>query len=214
MRRAFSFFFLGLAIVACSGGELAVGSSNQQQLQSRKDGKPTGDGNTCSWDGTAAYDTAVSSDGNTASTVKASYAIGESFKSLDGCNDCSCTAQGIMCTLRACSTPPSNGGTSPGNPGQACSTEAMICPDGTAVGRTGPNCEFEPCPAGPTVDSSKLGASCAGDPNGCPSGQSCFDFPQPTGRRCATDACAAVTCPAGQQCLILETFPAQIRCGK
>lgn len=30
--------------------------------------------------------------------------------------------------------------------GQACTTEAKICPDGTAVGRTGPNCEFATCP--------------------------------------------------------------------
>lgn len=28
----------------------------------------------------------------------------------------------------------------------ACTQEAKICPDGTAVGRTGPNCEFAPCP--------------------------------------------------------------------
>lgn len=28
----------------------------------------------------------------------------------------------------------------------ACTTDAMICPDGTAVGRVGPNCEFAPCP--------------------------------------------------------------------
>jgi hypothetical protein len=29
---------------------------------------------------------------------------------------------------------------------QACTQEAKICPDGSAVGRTGPNCEFAPCP--------------------------------------------------------------------
>ena len=29
---------------------------------------------------------------------------------------------------------------------KACTLEAKICPDGTAVGRTGPNCEFAPCP--------------------------------------------------------------------
>jgi len=29
----------------------------------------------------------------------------------------------------------------------ACTMEAKICPDGSAVGRTGPNCEFAPCPA-------------------------------------------------------------------
>jgi len=28
----------------------------------------------------------------------------------------------------------------------ACSQEAKICPDGTGVGRTGPNCEFASCP--------------------------------------------------------------------
>ncbi len=28
----------------------------------------------------------------------------------------------------------------------ACTMEAKICPDGTGVGRTGPNCEFAPCP--------------------------------------------------------------------
>jgi hypothetical protein len=28
----------------------------------------------------------------------------------------------------------------------ACTEEAKICPDGSAVGRTGPKCEFVPCP--------------------------------------------------------------------
>lgn len=28
----------------------------------------------------------------------------------------------------------------------ACTQEAKICPDGSAVSRTGPNCEFAPCP--------------------------------------------------------------------
>jgi hypothetical protein len=30
--------------------------------------------------------------------------------------------------------------------GVACTMEAKICPDGTSVGRTGPNCEFAACP--------------------------------------------------------------------
>lgn len=30
--------------------------------------------------------------------------------------------------------------------GVACPTDAMICPDGSAVGRIGPQCEFAPCP--------------------------------------------------------------------
>ncbi|MFZ2190343.1 MAG: hypothetical protein WA057_02590 [Candidatus Magasanikiibacteriota bacterium] len=28
----------------------------------------------------------------------------------------------------------------------ACTMEAKLCPDGSAVGRTGPNCEFQACP--------------------------------------------------------------------
>jgi len=28
----------------------------------------------------------------------------------------------------------------------ACTMEAMVCPDGSFAGRTGPDCEFEPCP--------------------------------------------------------------------
>lgn len=28
----------------------------------------------------------------------------------------------------------------------ACTLEAKLCPDGSAVGRKGPNCEFEKCP--------------------------------------------------------------------
>jgi len=28
----------------------------------------------------------------------------------------------------------------------ACTMEARLCPDGTAVGRVPPNCDFAPCP--------------------------------------------------------------------
>ncbi|MCU0660518.1 MAG: hypothetical protein MUD00_02815 [Candidatus Pacebacteria bacterium] len=28
----------------------------------------------------------------------------------------------------------------------ACTMDAKICPDGTAVGRVGPNCDFAACP--------------------------------------------------------------------
>jgi len=27
-----------------------------------------------------------------------------------------------------------------------CTLEAKLCPDGSAVGRVGPNCDFAPCP--------------------------------------------------------------------
>ncbi|MEI7961917.1 MAG: hypothetical protein WCI04_06295 [archaeon] len=29
---------------------------------------------------------------------------------------------------------------------KACTEEALLCPDGNAVGRAGPNCAFTPCP--------------------------------------------------------------------
>lgn len=35
--------------------------------------------------------------------------------------------------------------------GAMCTTEAKICPDGTGVGRTGPDCAFAPCP-GPAAE--------------------------------------------------------------
>ena len=34
----------------------------------------------------------------------------------------------------------------------ACTEEAKICPDGSAVGRIGPNCEFAKCPEGDGTD--------------------------------------------------------------
>jgi len=39
---------------------------------------------------------------------------------------------------------------------KACTQEAKLCPDGSAVGRSGPNCEFTPCPtpSNPTASSS------------------------------------------------------------
>jgi len=40
----------------------------------------------------------------------------------------------------------------PGNrPTIACTMEAKVCPDGSYVSRTGPNCEFAPCPGGTTA---------------------------------------------------------------
>ncbi len=37
----------------------------------------------------------------------------------------------------------------------ACTMEAKLCPDGSYVGRTGPNCEFAPCPSEVSTDSWK-----------------------------------------------------------
>ena len=38
--------------------------------------------------------------------------------------------------------------------GTACTQEAKICPDGSAVGRTGPDCAFAACPSSVSVDPS------------------------------------------------------------
>ena len=48
----------------------------------------------------------------------------------------------------------------------SCTLEAKICPDGTAVGRVGPNCEFAACPiekeeiVGDDMPESEKGESC------------------------------------------------------
>jgi len=46
----------------------------------------------------------------------------------------------------------------------ACTMEAKACPDGSYVGRTGPNCEFTACPTASTGEAVSCGitpsASC------------------------------------------------------
>lgn len=41
----------------------------------------------------------------------------------------------------------------------ACTQEAKLCPDGTSVGRTGPNCEFAACPPSANKPASENGTS-------------------------------------------------------
>jgi hypothetical protein len=95
---------LSLAATACSSGDVAVGSS-QQAVKKTPSGGATGNGSTCSWD-----DAVSTSGGGAIATPSpsATYKVGDTFKSPDGCNECSCTAQGIACTLRACA--PAAGG--------------------------------------------------------------------------------------------------------
>lgn len=54
------------------------------------------------------------------------------------------------------------------NNAKACTFEARICPDGSSVGRSGPNCEFAPCP---TVIPKKMCGGIAGVI--CPDGYTC-----------------------------------------
>jgi hypothetical protein len=56
----------------------------------------------------------------------------------------------------------------------ACTEEAMICPDGSAVGREGPNCEFSPCPGGGGAGQGGYGnpdaVACTKEAKMCPDG--------------------------------------------
>lgn len=62
----------------------------------------------------------------------------------------------------------------------ACTEEAKICSDGSTVARTGPQCEFAPCPAMEGIE-----ISCGGHVKiECPRGYTCQlpgDFPDAMG---------------------------------
>jgi hypothetical protein len=55
----------------------------------------------------------------------------------------------------------------------ACTLEAKICPDGSSVGRSGPNCEFVACPSS---NDPIVSRSCGGDMENaqCPDGYDCY----------------------------------------
>lgn len=54
---------------------------------------------------------------------------------------------------------------------RACTEEAKVCPDGSAVGRTGPNCEFAPCPTTAPVP---VTLNCSGPGGQCAQGYTCI----------------------------------------
>lgn len=55
----------------------------------------------------------------------------------------------------------------------ACTQEAKVCPDGSAVGRTGPDCEFAPCPQIVGNDSDAHGCKGSAGYSWCESQQKC-----------------------------------------
>ncbi|MBX3233264.1 MAG: hypothetical protein KIT84_20945 [Labilithrix sp.] len=172
-RRAAVASSVALVIVACGGSAVTVGKTetSDQQLQTKKDGSPTGDGSTCSWADTALYDQVRAS---SPTAPVPTYKLGDDFTSIDGCNSCTCAARGIMCTVKTCDP-------------VVCDADALLCPDGTTVGRSGPKCEFR-CP-GQTV--------CTDDAKKCPDGS----FVGRTGPNCEF-ACPGeipIACPAIQR---------------
>jgi len=80
----------------------------------------------------------------------------------------------------------------------ACTEEAKICPDGTAVGRTGPDCEFEDCPSSKICE---LDKDCVvfGKDGECNCG--CYNenaLPQDSGGACFCAAPTSCKCVDGQ----------------
>lgn len=94
------------------------------------------------------------------------------------------------------------GGGESGSGGEAvaCTMDAKMCPDGSYVGRTAPNCEFAPCP-GPVSPPSTTG-SCTSDSD-CAKGYSCIDV-SPVVRegtqnlRCWKDGTPTPICLSGE----------------
>jgi hypothetical protein len=69
-------------------------------------------------------------------------------------------------------TPPIITTSTPDTPVRGCTKELKICPDGTGVGRSGPNCEFAACPDAPTptVPPADDVVFCTQDVQECPDG--------------------------------------------
>jgi hypothetical protein len=75
--------------------------------------------------------------------------------------------------------------------GVACTVEAKLCPDGSYVGRTGPSCEFAPCPgATSTATTTQNGAPVAGP-----------------GEHCGGNIMNAPVCAAGYHCQLVVPRP-------
>jgi hypothetical protein len=114
------------------------------------------------------------------------------------------------------------------NSAQACTQEAKVCPDGTAVGRTGPNCSFAVCPppnveltSGSTTIAFVLPSGYAKSANGSsahliasysqsgdqPSLINIYDYPIPAGQK-ASDVLLANTTfdPSGMQATSTSSF--------
>jgi hypothetical protein len=90
--------------------------------------------------------------------------------------------------LAACSdpAPPATPTTQEPPPMKACSMEAKLCPDGSSVGREGPNCEFAACPGGAVTTPTAGNDAPAACKNECGNGS------------CQEMVCQAVGCPCSE----------------
>ena len=73
-------------------------------------------------------------------------------------------------------------------PMKACQMDAKLCPDGSSVGRSGPNCEFAECPGGATA--TPIPPAGSGTPTAC--ANECGNG------SCQEMVCQAVGCPCSE----------------
>lgn len=76
---------------------------------------------------------------------------------------------------------------------RACTMEAKLCPDGSAVGRSGPNCEFAACPA---ASNGTEPVYCTMDAKMCPDGS----YVGRTGPNCEFSACPSAPAADSPSC--------------
>ena len=89
------------------------------------------------------------------------------------------------------------------NAPKACTMEAKLCQDGSAVGRNSSNnCEFDSCPSYKYCDALIR----------CEKGE-CYKFQDVEKPICWEGGNPCERCPSGK-CSILESYPAQIVCDK
>ncbi|EKD32941.1 MAG: hypothetical protein ACD_76C00109G0004 [uncultured bacterium] len=84
----------------------------------------------------------------------------------------------------------------------ACTMEAKQCPDGSYVGRTGPNCEFAACPS---QVSPPISLDCSGSGDSCPSGYTCI-------QKCGPPVARENDPPPGYYCELNEIANKPIMC--
>jgi hypothetical protein len=178
-----------LATTACSGtaGTVSPTSQGGQELTKRVDGTPTGNGQTCSWEGTAVA-------AGTTPPAPPSYSVGASFPSPDGCNECSCSPQGIMCTMRPCApaAPPLCNAVPKCAPGEHVDQKTCTC----VLDAGGCNA-FPECASGEHVDENTC--TCVLDAGGCNAFPQCSQGQHVDDKTCSCvpDGCSDIpACPS------------------
>ena len=105
------------------------------------------------------------------------YMIGDHFPSDDGCNECSCTPEGVGCTARACAPNDAgvaicgaSGGCTEGPAcGAYCCGIGERCENGTCQCGSGAACEVnDVCASAGPGSADQCGTVCCGQSGPCP----------------------------------------------